>query len=218
MLWDYDGTLVDTQPIWIEVEQELVARHGGTWTTGQAHAAIGLGGAEASTLLAEAIGDPALTPAAVEQLRAHGVAERVRAEGVTPRPGVAALMDRLADAGIRCALHTASPQHVVQPGLDRLPQTWFAAVVTGDQLTRDKPDPEGYLLAASRLGVAAADCLVIEDSDAGAESGRRAGAAVLAVPSVARLTPHPGQVIRPSLEGLDIAELGRIYREAFASR
>ena len=216
VLWDYDGTLVDTQPVWLQVEKDIVASYGCEWTDELGTTVVGSSGFESATMIASVIGKPELVPQ-IDQQRSSMVAERVAAHNVMYLPGVEALLDECFDAGIPCVLVSASPRFVLEAGMSRMPSHWFSASISGDEITRQKPDPQGYLLAASLLGVCPVDCLVVEDSVPGCTAGRASGACVLAVPNMTPLEPSPGQVVRPSLKDMDVDDLGRIYAEARSS-
>ena len=88
-----------------------------------------------------------------------------------------------------------------------------ALLVGAEDVVHGKPDPEPYLLAAERLGAAADDCIVVEDSIYGTAAGRAAGAAVIAVPCMQDLDEHPGQLLIPTLAGLTVNDLARIWHE-----
>jgi HAD superfamily hydrolase (TIGR01509 family) len=211
VLWDMDGTLVDTEPYWIAAEHELVAEHGGVWTDEHAHALVG----NPLLVSAEYIrlhGGVALAPAQiVEHLLDRVVAAVDR--HVPWRPGVPELLAELADAAVPCALVTMSYARLTAAVTRHLPPGTFRAVVSGDEVRHGKPDPEAYLTAAARLGVPPADCLAIEDSPAGIASAEAAGVPVVAVPHVVPLPPGPGRVVVPTLAGTTVAELyGRARR------
>ena len=211
VLWDMDGTLVDTEPYWIAAEHELVGEHGGVWTDDHAHALVG---------------NPLLVSA--EYVRLHGGVDLPAAQIVEQlldrvisavdrhvpwRPGVPELLAELADAGVPCALVTMSYARLAAAVTRHLPPDTFRAVVTGDEVRHGKPDPEAYLTATTRLRVAAADSLAIEDSPAGVASAEAAGVPVVAVPHVVPLPPGPRRVIVPSLAGTTIAELYALVRQ-----
>jgi HAD superfamily hydrolase (TIGR01509 family) len=103
---------------------------------------------------------------------------------------------------VPCALVTMSWTRFVKPILAELPPDTFAAVVTGDRVDRGKPHPEPYLTAARALGVPAADCLAIEDSDTGATSAVSAGCTVLCAPLHVAIPPGSGRLFADSLVGL----------------
>ena len=216
MLWDYDGTIVDTQPIWMRVEQDIMASFGREWTDEQALAVVGTSGRAACQAMIAAIGDPNLDVDEMDMLRSRMVAEWVAANTLSYRPGAQSLLDGCRAAGIPCALVSSSRRFVVAAGLSRMPD-WFAVTLSGEDFAGQKPDPEGYLLAAERLGVRPEHCLVVEDSVSGCAAGLASGAAVLAVPCMTALDPVPGQVVRQSLAEVAVADLPAIVAEARAS-
>jgi len=209
VLWDMDGTLVDTEPYWIAAEYELVAAHGGRWSDEHAHALVG------QDLLTSAAyirrhGPVPLEPRQIVETLLASVVQRLR-EHVPWRPGVADLLAEQARAGVPAALVTMSWRPLADALIDVVPAGTFAAVVTGDQVDRGKPDPEAYLLAVQQLGLDPGACVAVEDSPPGTASARAAGVPTLAVPHVVPLAPAEGQVLRDSLEGLDLAGLRRLF-------
>lgn len=198
VLWDMDGTLVDTEPYWIECELELVAAHGGTWSVEQAHSLVGSDLAVSGRRIAEEAG-LALAPERIIDELLAGVIARI-ADAVPWRPGARELLAGLRQDGVPTALVTMSFRNLADAVLSRLPAGSFDASVTGDEVSRGKPDPEPYLAAARRLGVRAADCVAIEDSPTGVTSALAAGTAVVAVQ---HLVPLDGLVPSPVLTSLD---------------
>lgn len=206
-LWDMDGTLVDTEPYWIEAEQELVAAHGGTWTHEDALGCVGQPLLTSAGLLAAA-GVPWEPEKIVDHLQERVVAQ-VRAR--TPwRPGALRLLADLAAAGVPCALVTMSYRDLADPVVAATPPGSFAAVVTGEQVTRGKPHPEPYLLGAERLGVDVTACVAIEDSHVGIASALASGAATLGVEAVLPVAARPGLSRAASLEQVDLDLLARL--------
>lgn len=205
VLWDMDGTIVDTEPYWGEEEQAIIEAAGGTWSTEQAHALIG------SDLLTAARAVLATTPVQgtpegfVEDLLARVIA-RTR-EHLPWRPGALELLGELRHQRVPCALVTMSWTSLAQVLIDALPAGTFAVVITGDQVTRGKPHPEPYLAAAAALGVDPADCVAIEDSATGTASAVAAGVPTIGVPNIVQIPARPGLVLRPTLVGVGLAEL-----------
>ena len=200
VLWDMDGTLVDTEPYWIEVETELVERHGGTWTREHAMACVGNELIVSGRYLREH-GGVDLTPEEIVDVLVAGVADRL-ATRVPWRDGARELLVSLRDSGVPCALVTMSYRSLVNPVVAALPADTFAAVVTGDEVAHGKPHPEPYLTAARRLGVRAEDTLAIEDSETGARSAEAAGCTVLVVPNHVVVAEGPRRCFVDSLNGL----------------
>ena len=207
VLWDMDGTLVDTEPYWIESEFELVEKHGGKWSTEHALNLVGNDLIESGRYIREH-GGIDLEPAdIVEELLDRVVAHVERR--VPWRPGAVELLADLRAHDVRCALVTMSYRRFVEPILAALPEGTFEVVVTGDAVTRGKPHPEPYQTAAAVLGVDPAATLAIEDSNTGARSAEAAGCTVLVVPNHVPVLPGPRRIFRESLEGLAFSTLPR---------
>jgi HAD superfamily hydrolase (TIGR01509 family) len=204
-----DGTIVDTEPLWIAAETELVAAHGRTWTLEDSLALMGSPLLEA----AEYIRQQAELPMAATEIRDYLIGEVLQGVGKAIEwcPGARELLLGLRTAGIPCALVTMSYRVLAEAIIDALPEGTFAAVVTGDEVTHGKPDPEPYLTAAGRLGVAAEDCVVIEDSGRGVEAGVRAGARVLGVQNAVPIEERPGVIVRESLDGVTPETLAALW-------
>jgi len=200
VLWDMDGTLVDTEPYWIEAEYALAERHGGSWSQEHALRLVGNELLESGRYIREHMGID-LTPHQVVEELLDDVVDHVRRE-VPWRPGARELLTSLVEDGVPCALVTMSYTRFVEPILEHLPAHTFAAVVTGDAVARGKPHPEPYLTAARLLDVLASECLAIEDSPTGADSAEAAGCWVLCAPLHVPVPPGPRRVFAESLVGL----------------
>jgi len=202
VLWDMDGTLVDTEPYWIDVEFELAARHGGAWNHEHALNLVGNDLVESGRYIREHMGID-LEPAQIVEELLDGVVARV-ADQVPWRPGARDRLEELGEQEIPCALVTMSYLRFVAPILEALPPSTFAAVVTGDAVTRGKPHPEPYLKAAALLGVEPQHCLAVEDSNTGARSAEAAGCTVLVVPNHVPVLEGERRVFTNSLAGADL--------------
>ncbi|MBO9521032.1 MAG: HAD family phosphatase [Nocardioidaceae bacterium] len=201
-----DGTLVDTEPYWIETEFALVAEHGGTWSMEHALNLVGNDLLVSGAYIREHAGIDLSAEAIVDRLL-DGVIERVEKE-VPWRPGAPELLAALREAGVPCALVTMSWARFAAPVLAALPADSFETVVTGDRVTVGKPHPEPYLAAAAALGVDPAACVAIEDSNTGAKSAEAAGCTVLVVPNHVPVLEGERRVFRDTLAGLGPADLG----------
>lgn len=205
VLWDMDGTLVETEPYWIEAEYELVAEHGGTWSDEHALNLVGSDLLDSGRYIREhACID--LEPAEIVERLLDKVTEHVR-RAVPWRPGALELLDDLRRHEVRCALVTMSYRRFVTPVLEALPPGTFEVVVTGDAVTQGKPHPEPYRKAAAVLGIDPTEAVAIEDSNTGVRSAEAAGCLVLAVPNHVPVLEGPGRVLRDTLEGLAAADL-----------
>jgi HAD superfamily hydrolase (TIGR01509 family) len=207
VLFDMDGLLVDSEPLWFVVEREVAGRLGAPWGEADQEALIG-GSLErtVSWLLAKAAGPVTASRDDVARWLVEGMARLVLARGLPIQPGAARLLAALEAAGVPCALVTASSRAIMDAVL-QVTGLSFGVTVCGQDVRRGKPDPEPYLLAAARLGVLPAGCVVLEDSPTGIAAGRAAGCAVIAVPSVP-VPPAPGLTCVKSLDevGFDLLE------------
>ena len=215
VLWDMDGTLVDTEPYWIASEFELAERYGGDWTRQHALNIVGMDLLDAARYIREHMGINVAPERIVEEML-DGVVARVTQE-VPWRPGARELLETLRSAGVPCALVTMSYRRFVEPILDRLHREAFQAIVTGDMLDRGKPHPDPYLTAAAALGVAPGECLAIEDSPTGALSAEAAGCSVLVVPNHVTVATGPRRVFRNDLVGASLEELCALHASVSAT-
>lgn len=205
VLWDMDGTLVDTEPYWIETEYALAKQHGATWSQELALQLVGNDLLDSGRFIKEQMGLD-LTPEEIVDFLLDGVVERVRRH-IPWRPGARELLSELGAAQTPCALVTMSWKRFVDPILEQLPAGTFQVVVTGDQVAHGKPHPEPYLKAAAELGVDPAQCLAIEDSGPGATSAEAAGCLVLVVPHHVSVPDGPRRIRRTSLTEMTLADL-----------
>lgn len=216
VLWDMDGTLVDTEPYWMACERELVDAFGGTWTEEDARSIIGFDLLDAAVVLRDR-GGVDLDPHEIVERMLDGVIARVR-ERVPWRPGARRLLSELNDRRVPCALVTMSWTRLVDAVVDELAPIEFQAIVTGDNVRHGKPHPEPYLRAASMLGVEPTACVAIEDSPTGIASAGAAGCVVLAVPNIVPIDRARGRVVVASLKDVSPDDLGRYLAESTPRR
>lgn len=205
-MFDMDGLLVDSEPLWFLAESAVMARLGGGWTHADQDALVG--GSMASTvayLLARAT-RPA-EPAAVARWLTQAMTELLRTGPLPLQPGALELLTEVRAAGLPHALVTSSEPAVVDAVLSRLDGVAFPVVVSGADVTKAKPDPEGYLLAAARLGADPARSIALDDSPNGVTAAMAAGYRTIAVPSVVPVPARPGLVMLASLAGVTLPEL-----------
>ena len=215
-LWDFDGTVADTEPIWIGCEYELVAMLGGTWNDGHAEHLIGSDLLNAARYLLAVTGRDDLTPTWVAQWMVARVAHKLATTEIAWRPGARELLAALGAAGVPCALVSASYRSLLDAVLEQLPAGTFATVVGGDEVAVGKPAPDPYLQAAAALGVAAADCVVLEDSLPGTRSGQAAGAWVIGIPNAIPLPLHPRRTVIRTMAGITPGALFALVGAPFA--
>ncbi len=211
VLFDMDGLLIDTEPLWFAVETQIVDELGGHWDHRDHATLVGSPLSVSSAFIAKRSGGVLTAQQAADELLGRMATQLRTAPPL--QPGVADLIAELDAAGIAKALVSSSFQVLVDAVLDAVAPIAFDAVVTGDAVANNKPHPEPYLTAARLLGAEPQDCVALEDSPTGAESATNAGCCVIAVPSVAPIEPARRRVVVPSLHGIDLA----FVRAAFGS-
>lgn len=217
VLFDLDGTLVDTEPFWLAAETALAAQHGVTWTTQDGLGQVGRSMASTGEELARR-GVRLSVEQIVDALVAR-VGAAVRSD-VPWQSGAWELLAALAELGVPLALVTSSPRVLAEPVVAaaalRFGAPVFGAVVAGDDGVVAKPDPDPYLRAAGLLGVEVRACVALEDSPSGIASAMAAGAQVVAVRSVLPVSPWPGLAIVDTLVGVGPADLLQVTAAARA--
>lgn len=210
ILWDLDGTLLDSEKLWDIPLFELTEKMGGRLSAATRAAMVGTNVKRTLDLLYAEVGIPDPSPAQL----ADGAAwiDRRMAEvfgGALPwRPGAAAALSAVRSAGFPMALVTSTERGLTEIALDTIGRSLFDVTVCGDEVDGlNKPHPEPYLRAARMLSVPAAACVAIEDSPTGTTSAVAAGCTVLVVPCEVPVEPGERRVFRESLEGLAPADL-----------
>ncbi|MFJ9375451.1 HAD family hydrolase [Streptomyces sp. NPDC101455] len=205
VLLDMDGTLVDTEGFWWEVEVEVFAALGHTLDDSWRHVVVGGPMTRSAGFLIEATGAD-ITLAELSVLLNAGFEDRI-GRSLPLMPGAARLLAELAEYEIPTALVSASHRRIIDRVLTALGPQHFALTVAGDEVERTKPYPDPYLLAAAGLGVDPARCAVVEDTATGVAAAEAAGCLVVAVPSVAPIAPADRRTVVTSLEVVDLAFL-----------
>ncbi|HEX7202829.1 MAG TPA: HAD family phosphatase [Arthrobacter sp.] len=219
VLWDMDGTIVDTEPYWIAAERALVEAHGGTWSHEQAMQLVGQSLTFSAGLLQQA-GVGLEIRQIIDTLTA-AVINSVQQQ-VPWRPGARELLEDLHLAGVRCALVTMSEGPLARQVVASLPRPYFEILVTGDTVSQGKPHPEAYLAAVERLRETDPDldiehCVALEDSAPGVAAAVASGVATVAIPHIVPL-PHDGRyTLWDSLAGRTVADLESLLADRPAS-
>ncbi|MFI5707180.1 HAD family hydrolase [Kribbella sp. NPDC051620] len=211
VLWDMDGTLVDSEPVWVRVQISVLAELGATWTPEDSLALVGSDLSDALEVWMAQLPAGLIEPDELAA-RIYGEVIRTLKDEVEVRPGALELLTGLKAAGIPCALVSASYRTMIEAVLSHLPPDLFDVVVAGDEVTNGKPHPEPYLTAMAELGVEPAGCIVIEDSPGGTQAGTAAGAFVVAVPQWVTIPPAPRRLVLESLESLSPDALRDLLR------
>jgi len=180
VVFDLDGVLVDSEPVWEEVRREVVAAHGGHWAPDAQDRMMGMSTAEWSAYLVTDLG-VRLSPPRVAEVVISAMAERYRSH----LPLLPGAVDAVGLMGSRFTLGLASssPRSLIAVVLDASGlRPAFAAVRSTEEEARGKPAPDVYLTVARLLGVDPGSCAAVEDSSNGLRSAAAAGLAVIAVP------------------------------------
>jgi HAD superfamily hydrolase (TIGR01509 family) len=205
VLFDMDGLLVDTEPLWFETEIEVMARLGAPWRKEDQKQLLGGSMPRTVSFLLSKATEPA-TPEDVERWMTDGMLSRAAAGRVEVLPGARELLAEVAAAGIPHALVTSSLRSLSEAVLSGTGLV-FPVTITGDDVPVTKPDPAPYLLAAKLLDVDPARCVALEDSPNGTASATAAGCRVVAVPSFVDIPPAPGRLVVSSLRDVTVDTL-----------
>ncbi len=198
VVFDMDGLLADSEPVWHQAEHDLAARWGAKWTHADAVAGTGKGIPNTAERIAHAAGRP-FSPK--DDIAALVDAFLARAASVRPKPGAREIVLRLATRRVPIGLGSSSPLRVVSTVMRAIGlEGAFDAVVTSDDVANVKPAPDIFLVCAARLGVETSACVVLEDSGAGVEAGKRAGMCVCAVPEAIEDAPPIADHVVRSLD------------------
>ena len=210
VLFDMDGTLVNSEPYWLIAETELMSRYGHIWS--DENQAYCLGGplpkvGAYMSGLAQGANDALYFETELVRL----VSEQFKS-GLEFVPGARELVADLHESQIPMALVSASPRLLVDAALDLLPSGTFTASISNQDVKLSKPDPESYLLAADHLGVEITKCIVLEDSRTGIDAGLASGAIVIGIPHLITYPPTPRLRLLPDLVGVSARDIREIFQ------
>jgi HAD superfamily hydrolase (TIGR01509 family) len=203
VLFDMDGLLVDSEPLWTVAEVELATSLGGSWT-GELKAEII--GTRLDVAVPKILGwygvanGPAEVAVAMDFLQARMV--ELFHDRLPLMPGALEIVDGVRALGVPTGLVSSSYRALVDAALDSLGRERFDITLAGDEVGHGKPSPEPYLRACAMLGVSPADVVILEDSISGVESGEAAGATVVAVPWAAPIVATARRPVRKSLDSM----------------
>jgi HAD superfamily hydrolase (TIGR01509 family) len=204
VLFDMDGLLIDSEPLWTVAEIELAASLGAEWNDGIKTAIIGtrLDVAVPTILEWYAVPRGPVEVAAAMKFLLGRMVELFH-DRLPLMPGALALIDGVRALGVPTALVSSSYRVLVDAALDELGRERFEVTLAGDEVSHGKPSPEPYLTACQRLGVEPAAVVILEDAMSGVTSGEAAGATVVAVPWVAPILATPRRPVVKSLAAID---------------
>ncbi|WP_307829452.1 HAD family hydrolase [Antrihabitans stalagmiti] len=208
VLWDMDGTLLDSEKLWDVAINELSLNLGGPMTPATRHALIGSSGPNTLAIIFDSLDlepHPDALADADDWLDKRVV--QLFGDGIPWRPGAQEALAMVLDAGIPMALVTNTKRSLTELGLDTLGREHFAASVCADEVPQGKPAPDLYLRGAELLGTDPTHCVAIEDSPTGAIAAEAAGCSLIVVPCEIPVPEASGRVFRDSLIGLTVGDL-----------
>jgi len=205
ILFDMDGTLIDSEPLWLKAEIEVMAEVGCHWDEQDQINCLG-GPAERTERYMQERSQN-IKPYGYFINRLHEVMRARITNELDLIPNALSLLKQCKDAGIKTALVTASSRDLMTIVLKRFPPGTFDVVVSGDDVEKSKPDPAPYLLAAKQLSVDILKCLVLEDSLTGVQSGLSSGAKVIGIPHLVQMSEHPNLRVISSLDEITLSDI-----------
>lgn len=208
VLWDMDGTLVDSEKVWTVSLRDTARWLGGELSAAGRDAVVGSNMADTLVVLFDDLRlapDPeSMAAARAWLIRRTG---ELFAAGLEWRPGAQEALRMVQAAGWPTALVTNTERDLTELALNGIGREHFTVTVCGDEAPYGKPQPDVYLRAAALLGVPIGSCVAIEDSPTGVLAAERAGAAVLVVPCEVPVSAGPRRVPRSSLVGLTTVDV-----------
>jgi HAD superfamily hydrolase (TIGR01509 family) len=209
VLWDMDGTIIDSEPYWLASESEFAASYDSSWGHDDGLGVIGMSLYESSKILKERVGSPLEPQQIIDQIT-DGVLSQLERE-IPWRPGARELLQLLKANNVKTALVTGSMHRMAQKVAEQIGFNAFDVIVGGDDVLNGKPHPDSYLLAAQMLGVEATDCVAFEDSLTGITAAEAAGTKAVGIPHIVEIPMAEGRTLWPTLEGVTMAELKALF-------
>lgn len=210
-LWDMDGTIINSEPLWMRAELAMLERYGLSFPEGGETKLIGSGLTAAAEYFRE-LGVPLPAEVIIEEW-ADGVIAGLKAEEPAWMPGARETLAEFRELGIPNVLVTMSVRRIADVVIEMLPEGTFADSITGDDVAHEKPHPDPYLRGAQAAEVGIRDCVAFEDSFTGTSSAAAAGAVVIGVPNLIGLDGSQAHVVLPTLAGVGVEDIATIWRE-----
>ena len=205
ILFDMDGTLIDSEPLWLEAEIEIMEELGCNWDQQDQINCLGGPIDKTENYMQERSNN--IKPFGYFTEKLDDVMEKKLSTKLNLIPNALEIINDCKRSELKIALVTASSGRLMKAVLKRFPVGIFDAVVSYDDVKRSKPDPEPYLLAAKTLGVDITNCVVLEDSLTGVQSGLSAGAQVIGIPHLVKMPSNPNLRVVESLSEINMDRL-----------
>ena len=209
ILFDMDGTLVDSEPLWLEAEREVMESVGSSWSAQDQLSCLGGPRERTERIMQEKSNNVKPYGFFGDQLDILMLKKLEKQLQIVPN--AIHLINECRAFGLKIALVTASGGTLMRTVLTHFPANFFDITISADDVSKSKPDPEPYLLAADRLNVRIEDCLVVEDSITGITSGLNSGAQVIGIPHLVAMPEHQNLRIIESLAELSVSKLTDWY-------
>ena len=213
VLWDMDGTLIDSEPLWIEQERQLMESIGAKWTDEDAIYCVGGPMARVDAYMRSKLPTAVLdkfAPLALTNQLLQRMEDRL-SHDIPFTPGAFELVSEMKSANLPLALVSASSRPLMNAALKSIGSQLFDITISDNDVERSKPDPEGYVKAAASLDVDISRSLIIEDSITGMTAAIASGAFVLGLPHVAELPHGPKVIHHPTLENLTMRDIANLF-------
>ena len=210
VLWDLDGTIIDSEEYWIVAEKELVEKFGGQWSHEDGLTLVG-NGLPLTAAILQSKGVLLSIHEIIETLTSR-VIEQLN-DSIPWRPGAVALIEQIEKAGIPQAIVTMSIERMAKAVSAAITHQPISVVISGDHVSASKPDPEPYLLVAQTLGVEISRCVAIEDSPAGCASAFDAGAFTIGVQNLINLENAKLDYKLDTLAGIDLEKIYVLFSQ-----
>jgi HAD superfamily hydrolase (TIGR01509 family) len=210
VLWDMDGTLIDSEPYWMKSEGAFAKANNSPWSEQDGLNLVGMSLYDSSKIIKEKVGSD-LEPEQIIEKLTDEVTAQLKNE-ILWRPGAKELLMLLRKKKIKTALVTMSMHRMAKQVADSLGFEGFDVIVAGDDVLHGKPHPEAYLKAAELLGVKPEDCVAFEDSISGLRSAEAAGTKAVGVKNIVEIPAQPGRILWPTLEGVSLSDLRSLFK------
>ena len=211
VLFDMDGTLIDSEHFWLQSEQQLAATTGTVWTEQDGVNLIGMSLYDSTRIIKQKLKLPESQDEIIEKLTDSVIGQL---QGELPwRPGALELLHELKARGFKTALVTMSMRRMALAVAAKAGEGAFDLVIAGDDVIHGKPHPEPYLKAAEVLGVDIRHCIAFEDSISGLHSAEASGAIAVGVPNIVHLPEKTDRIIWPTLKSITVDRLIELHQE-----
>lgn len=210
VLWDMDGTLIDSEPYWMKSEGAFAKANNSTWSEQDGLSLVGMSLYDSSKIIKEKVGSD-LEPEQIIQQLTDEVTAQLKEE-IFWRPGARELLLLLRENKVKTALVTMSMHRMAKQVVDAIGFDAFDVIVAGDDVRHGKPHPEPYLKAAELLGVQADQCVAFEDSISGLRSAEAAGTKAVGIKNIVEIPVQEGRIIWPTLEGVSMTDLQGLFK------